>query len=25
MADTPIGDDAQCYLWSRPYVRGSAG
>ena len=24
MADTPIGDDAQCYLWSRPYVRGSA-
>jgi hypothetical protein len=24
MADTPIGDDAQCYLWSRPYVRGGA-
>ena len=24
MADTPIGDEAQCYLWSRPYVRGGA-
>ena len=24
MADTPIGNDAKCYLWSRPYVRDGA-
>ena len=24
MADVPLGEDAQCYLWSGPYSRGAA-